>query len=627
MLDGIRGNAQSWGVKIAFGIIIVVFVFWGIGGSFVPGTVVATVNGLNISETEFRRVYEQWEQRYGQFLAGASPEDMRAVLAPVALRSLMEAKLLEADAARALVRVSVYDMRRYVEGIPLFHGPDGKFSEQAYLAALDSLRMTPAQFESDIRTELLPEKMTSLLTAGVYVDPAQARRAFDFLHEQRRVDFIFFPLTAYKDITIAEEDIVAAYTAREAEFMLPPRVRVEYVALSPQSMGDPAAVDENDVAAAYQARLQDYTLPERVHARHIILRLPENAPEDTVAVNIRLLQERLQNGEDFAALAKEASQDASAQAGGDLGWFSREQVDVAFGEAAFSLRPGEISGPVRSRFGLHLIKVEAREDSTVRSLNDVLEELRASLAAERAAGGLPAAADVVLAAALGGKSMAEAASASGFPGLNAHLTDLLDAESLARELALTAGDIRTIMHSLPGTTLDNALDTPNGKMVLRMVESLPAMTRPLEDVRGSIVDDLTLSRAREMALADAKAALANIAESATLLARVQKSDLFDRNGNLPSVGQNPEMARAVFAVPPREVGTGQWLGAFPGDEGAVLVSLAEVVAADENTWNRDGAAMISNMEAEQANMVFRAYLSLLAASAETKIVNPSILGQ
>jgi peptidyl-prolyl cis-trans isomerase D len=630
MLDGIRNNAQSWGIKIAFGVIIVVFIFWGIGGPSGSSSNVASINGMNISLAEFERAYEQAARQSGQF--GLSPTEQRPFLAPMVLQRLMRDKLLEADAARAGVGVGVHELRRYMESIPLFRGEDGKFSEQAYRTGVSSLGMSVARFEDSIRTEMLVQKLQVLLSAGAYSPPGQARRVFDFARERRRIEYLFFPFEEYREQAVpTEEEILRAYAGREADFALPPRVRLEYVALDPREMGDVSAVSDADVAGAYQERLASFSRPERVRIRHIYWRLPADAPASQVreteeAAGAAML--RLRGGEDFAALATEISQDGSASRGGELDWFSIDQVDPVFGEAAFALRPGEIAGPVRSRAGLHLIRLEEKEEASVRGLDEVREELRAALAGERAAATLPAAADAVLAAVFGGKSLAEAARAS---GLEARTTDLMDAETLAATLEINPPDVQTIMNSLSDTLLDYPLDTPGGKLVARVAESLPAMIRPLEEARDELTASLIQSKSRELALAAAQAVAAAFEDGrlgGDLAATARQSELFGRDGYLPGLGMNAELARAVFELPASEAGTGRWQpAAFSMDEGAVLVSLAEAVPPGEEEWLRDGESIRADLEQSRADFLFQIYQNMLEQGARQQIFQPAVLGQ
>lgn len=630
MLDGIRANAQSWGVKLAFGIIIIVFVFWGIGASTGPTGIVATVNGKNITELEFRRAYAQLEQNIKSSFPDMTPEMLQSLgLEQQVLQSLVVRKLIEAEAARTGIDVSPYDLRRAIEVLPYFQDKNGKFDADLYLSTLKDAGRSASQFEDDIRQDLLPQKFQTLMTAGAYASPETARRIFDYQQEQRKVNYVLFPAEKHRaDAAPTDADIDKAYQERAQLYAVPPRIRLEYVALNPAEMGDASAITDEAVVAAYEARLAQFSLPERVRARHILITVPENAApaevkkaEDTV----KAIEARIRGGEDFAAVARETGQDGTAADGGDLGWFARTQMVPQFADAAFALKPGEMSGPVRSPFGFHLIKVEEHQAAATRPLEDVKEELRAALATEEASQGLQDKADAVLATAMGGKSMADAAVSA---GLTAKDTGLVTADELGKVLGLRASDVQTVMGTPAGGVVDTALAADGGLLVVRVAESLPQMTRPLDEVREELVATLTREKARKLAQDEAEQARKAFADGkpgGELAAEVVLSEPFGRQGYVPGLGMGMDLVQTVFALPAKTAGNGTWLDkAFTVDDGAVLVSLAEVTPPDDAVWQAASAMQEQQMRSDRASMMFQAYLFQLNKDAKIRILNTSL---
>ena len=632
MLDGIRANAQSWGVKLAFGIIIVVFVFWGIGGQPGPRGIVATVNDRNITELEFRQVYAQLEQNVKNSMPGVTPDMLQSFgLEQSALQTLVMRKLLEAEAERVGVEISPYELRRAVESMPYFLDEDGKFDADIYLTTLKNAGQTASQFEDSLRQDLLPEKMQALLSAGAYVSPQSVRNMYDYQQEQRKVNYLLFPSEKHMAEAAPDQaDIEAAYKERAPLYSMPPRVRLEYVALNPAELSDPSSIDDAAVAAAYEARKDSFFVPERVRAAHILILVPENASADEVKKaedRIKAIEERIRSGEDFAAVARETSQDpGSAAKGGDLDWFERGQMVPEFADVAFALTPGELSGPVRSPFGFHLIKVEDHQASTTRTLDEVKDELRAALAAEQAAAGLQDKADAVLAAVMGGQSVTAAAGAQ---GLEMKDTGLVSADQLGQTLGLRASDVQSVMSTPAGETLDAALATDAGLLVIRVAESLPAMTRPLDEVKDELVATLTRDKARKLAAEEAEQARKGFADGkpgADLLPEVKESEAFGREGYVPGLGLGMDLVRAVFAAPLKDAGKGVWLeGAFTVDDGAALASLAEVLPPDDTAWVAEGPLREQQMLNERAAVMFQAYIMELSKNAKTRILMPELV--
>ncbi len=251
MLDGIRANAQSWGVKLAFGIIIVVFVFWGIGSYTGPKGLVASVNGRNITEVEFQRAYAMMEDNVRRSIPNATSEMLESFkLDQRVLQSLMQEKLIEDEAERAGLTVSPYELRALLEALPYFQ-KDGKFDAEVYKEVLSRNHLTPKQFETDQAKSMLPGKLQRLVTAGAYVDPSTVKAIFDYAAERRRVDYILFPASAHMDKAApSEEEVAKTYEAQSASFTVPPSVNVEFVRLDPAVIGDPSAIKDDELRAA-----------------------------------------------------------------------------------------------------------------------------------------------------------------------------------------------------------------------------------------------------------------------------------------------------------------------------------------------------------------------------------------
>lgn len=629
MLDGIRANAQSWGVKLAFGIIIVVFVFWGIGSYTGPKGLVASVNGRNITEVEFQRAYAMMEDNLRRSIPNLTSEMLESFqLEQRVLQSLMQEKLIEDEAERAGLTISPYELRAALEQLPFFQ-KDGKFDAETYKEVLSKNHITPKQFEADQAKSMLPAKLQRLVTAGAYVDPAAVKAIFDYAAERRRVDYILFPASAHMDKAApSEEEVAKTYEAQSASFTVPPSVNVEFVRLDPAVMGDPASISDADLRAAYDARRSQYTEEEKIHARHILIRVPANAPEADVKKaeeQIKALEARIRGGEDFAEVAK-SGQDGTAEQGGDLGWFTAGQMVPEFSKAAFALKDGEVSAPVRTQFGFHLIKKEDHKDAVTHSFDEVKDSLRADLATEAAGRGLEEKADAVLAQALAGKSMDEAAKAASAAAVKAESTGLISAEELGQKLDIRDSDVQTILAAASGTVLDSAVPSGNSLLVIKVQESRPQSVKPLEEVRPLIVEFLTKQKAAEMAMDDARKVRAAFQNGKPAEgAEIKTSEPFGRDGNIADLIADPALAQAAFAVP--EVG-GAWLNdPYRVQDGAVLACVSAIEAPSEEEWKAAQQDMQARIESDRAHMIYQIYLTQLGSQAKVKMYNSPLLAQ
>jgi peptidyl-prolyl cis-trans isomerase D len=387
MLDTLRANSRSVLTYVLFGIIIVVFVV-----SFGPGsrgcssggratTWAAKVNGSVVSPGEFEAQYANIARMY----QGASENPVfRAQLRQMALDQLVQRELVEQEARRQGLFVSDDEVSRAVKQSPAFQS-DGHFDYDLYKRAVTSSYGSPAKFEERLRRDLAYGKMMALLRETAKVSDDEIKEAWLAENDKVSLEFARFPVQLARADARATDaqvkDFVAANGARIAKYY----------------KDNPAKFDKK----------------KRVKARHILVKVDPSAPKEQDEAAKKKIEDaaaRLKKGEDFAKLATELSEDpGSKDQGGELGWFTEGVMAKPFQEAAFSLKKGELSQPVRTTFGWHLIQVEDAQDAEVITLekatHDIARDLlEADLAKELAR----KKADDVLKKLQAGKSFADA---------------------------------------------------------------------------------------------------------------------------------------------------------------------------------------------------------------------------
>ena len=628
MLDGIRANAQNWGVKLAFGIIIVVFVFWGIGSYTGPKGIVASVNGKNITEAEFMRARQNMEENVRRNVPDITPEMWASLnLDQQVLQGLMQEKLIEHEAERAGLTVSLYELRALLEQLPYFQ-TDGKFDAELYKRLLAQNHMTPQQFEAEQARGMLPAKLQRLVGAGAYAGPEMVKPIFEYAAEKRRVEYLSFPASAHMDKAAPTEDeVVKTYEEQSGSFTVPPTAKVEFVRLDPTVIGDPEAITEEQLRAAYEARLSSYTEPEQIQARHILIKVAANASEADVKKaedEIKALEARIRGGEDFAEVAKAHGQDGTREVGGDLGWFTDGQMVPEFSKAAFALAEGELSAPVRTQFGFHLIKKEGHKPAVTKSFDEVKDSLRVTLAAQEASKGLEAQADAVLAQALSGKSMDDAAMAANAKGIKAETSELLSEAQLASALGVRDADMKNIMGAPAGTVIDVPVVAGPNLLVIKVLENNPQTVKPLEEVRSIIVEFLTHQKAAELAMEEARKARTTFKDGhpADGVA-FRQTEPFGRDGAISDLIADPALADAAFK---QESVTSEWMmDPFRTQDGAVLIRLSSIEAPSEEEWKEVEDDMIQTMLTDRASMVYQMYITQLGREAEVRLFDSPYL--
>lgn len=628
MLDIIRANAQSWGVKIAFGIIIVVFVFWGVGGlTGSPSTVALTVNDRPVTVQEFQRRLALIEENLRSRYPDLDREQLKQLrLRQQAVQQLVLDAVLEQEAERAGIRVSPFELRQRIESYPFFRNSEGVFDPDLYLRLLEARRDTPGRFEAELRRELLLEKLQRDVTAGAAVSESEVRALFNYDGARLPLHYVLFPLSDFTDRAAPTPEAVKAYyDAHQAAFRVPAKADADYFLVGASTLAPLFTPDEAAVQRFYEQNKARFTRPARIKARHILIGLAANAPEAERAkaeAEAADLEKRLAAGEDFAALAAEHSQDpGSAAQGGDLGWFGKGVMTPAFEDAAFALQKGELSKPVRSEFGYHLIRVDDVQPETVQPLAEAAEAIRQQLGAEEAAGKLQDTLDHILLAVLSGKSMAEAGAPYKLEPIG---TGLQDAEELAATMGVTSDDVQTLFAAQPGTAVNTPFVTKDGYVVAALKTKQPETMRPFEEVRAEIEERLRTERSRELAVEAATAALTNMKDGKLppeLAAREQQSEPLSRRGNQGLLGGNPALAQAAFNADP-----GQWLPvAYALDDGAVLVRTGEIILPEDAVWQEVKEPLLEAVRNAKREQLFRTFVNMLMAKADVQIRNEQLL--
>ncbi|MGH0032152.1 MAG: peptidylprolyl isomerase [Myxococcota bacterium] len=374
------------------------FVVIGIGGVFVfflglqgplqgsaGGTVVA-VGPHRFGIREFERVRARQtanlEQRLGDEFAARA---LGPTLDQMAARELVDRALLAMEAEDFGLSVSKEEVQQLVLSDPGFRDESGRFDPEIFEDYVEYEYGSQSAFIQEQQMALLSRKMIRLLIEQPRVSEGEARDALTRQLEQIRIAFVVLGEDEADPESIADEDVAAALTAREGE-----------------------------IRALYDARDAEFNLGEAVRARHILFAVDaEGGEEAEREARGRAAQAlaRLADGEDFAALATELTDDAGTkQSGGDLGFFERGQMVKPFEDAAFALEPGVLSEPVQSVFGFHLIRVEERRDAVHRPFEEVREQLaRELIAGEVALARAREQADALSAAIRDGRSLEEAA--------------------------------------------------------------------------------------------------------------------------------------------------------------------------------------------------------------------------
>ena len=631
-MDILRQSAQSWGIKIAFGIIIAVFIFAFGAGGFNGNTdpVIAYVNDQPVPTQEFMQVYRETAEAMRaqnpnmdseQF---QSPEFKKAVF-----DQMVSQKLLDAAARKLGISVSNNELSYSIRQIPGFNDDNGKFDMDRYQAFLQSRHMSAATFEDDIRNSALIRKLQEYITLPVKPSEAEARKLFDTASEKVQIDYYYISGADFiKNTKISEKEIEDFYKANPDKFTIPARSVIKYLSFTPEALAINETVSPEEIKAYYDANKNDYQQESEVNARHILIAVDKDASEKDVAAaekKIKKILAKAKSGQDFAKLAKKYSEGPSSTKGGELGWFSRGSMVKPFEEAAFALKKGEISEPVRTRFGWHLIKVEDVHEAGQKELDQVKDDISNIIAEEKAADSITDKLDHAIDMLASGMKLDKI---SEDLGIAVQESQKATVKNLAQAFGMTESAAQTIISLASGTSTDMPVAVDGGYILVEKEKDIPPSLSPLKDQKQDIESFLSQQRAMQAAKAKAMAIMSQLTNEKTVAGTLKsiKKDLktsepFGRNGFVPNLGMNPKLAQAAFVAK-----KDQWLSdVFELPGGFIVARLDERIPPKDDAWKAQKDRFIDAIYQQRGNEVFNAFLTSLRSKAQIEYVRKDIL--
>jgi len=493
----------------------VVFVFWGVDvsvGSFTKARGIE-VNGREIAVEEVRRSYQEQYSRLQAALGDAGvPDEMRTALQKRVLEQAVQAELIRQRTRKLRFEASDSQVLEAIRQIPAFQA-GGQFSADAYHAALRSINLSADQFEAEQRTYVVARQLDRGLFSTAFVLPGELERQVALRNETRELAWVVVPAAGFTaSVQVDEAAIQAYYDANKEMYMTEEQATVDYVELDLEKFAEAVVVDEQRLREYYETNKDRYSKPERRRARHILI--GSGADEAGAEARARAAYERARNGEDFAALARELSEDAgSRESGGDLGMAERGSFVAAFGDAVWSMAPGEIRGPVKSEFGWHVIRLDAVEPESTQPFEQVRAELEPELRrteVEKAFGDAQEQLDTLAFEAAG--NLAAVASEMNLPVHRVERFTRAGGAGLAATPALTSAVFAADV--LAGRELRTVELAPGRVIALGVSGYQPASPRPLEEVRGQVAMAARAAEAQKLAAARAAAVSAELTAGA-----------------------------------------------------------------------------------------------------------------
>ena len=385
MLSAIREKATGWIAWILVILISIPFALWGVNSYFEGATqiVIAVANGVEIEQSDYQRALAQKQRQLVQ-LAGRDL-GTEYLDSPVFKRQVVDSMIDEALAREFSrdrgFRISDNQLNRFIRTTEAFH-TNGQFDNERYERLIGNAGLSVQGFQAQQRQQLTTDQMRISLAETAFVSQTELNYALKLLNQKRSAVYAILLLEHFLEgVKITDEDIRNEFDAKRAVYFEPPQARVAYVELSVARLAAAIKIDDSAVKKHYDDAPRRYSKPGSRSASHILLPLVAGAAaEEAVRAKAARLVSEARGGADFAELARTYSKDAgSATRGGDLGVIQKGAMVPPFEKAVFALSAGEISEPVKTEFGYHVIKVTRVSKTEAIPFEEVREDIATAL--------------------------------------------------------------------------------------------------------------------------------------------------------------------------------------------------------------------------------------------------------
>lgn len=636
VIQAFRDNIPKWLTGIILVLIIGPFALWGINSYFSASTdtSVANVNGSKISPQDFQQAYQNRYERMQQLFGASFKPGMinEKQLRQEVLHGLVNESLLDQQAANQHYSISNADLVAAVQQIPAFQ-VDGKFSTQAYQATLSANGLTAASFEDRERQDLAVSQLQNALMASAFATPQQLELNQKVQGEQRDLGYITVAAAPYlKTVKISDQDIAAYYQKHAGDFMTPEKLSLTYVELDEAQLAKGVSASDDQLQALYQQQLASFKQDEAREAQHILITVGGKGAKTDAAAQAKAedILKQLRAGANFAALAKQYSDDAgSAGNGGNLGWITRGTSDKAFEDALFAIpKVGDLAGPVKLQGGYDIIKLDAIRAASVKPFAAVRAQLLAQYQRKKADDEYFALGDQLANLAYEHPDSLQTVSKQ----LNLPIQTVGDvtrdhgtgiaANAAVRQKAFS-DEVLT-----QGNNSDPIQIGPNHVVVIHVHGHTPSAQKPLAEVRDQIVATLKQQDASQLAqrvAAQVQGALAAGQAPSQVAAKYQLKFVPAKFVSRGDSSVPAAVLQAAFAAPPpagKTAATGV-VALASGDQAVYL--LTAIKAGDVSGLNKDQRlAQLQRLTSSNAQAEFAAYVATLRQHAKIKINSANI---
>ncbi len=536
---------------------------------------------------------------------GSIPKDMAGLYVPQLIDSMITERALVYEAQRLGFQASEDDVVRSIAATLPQLFQNGQFAgRDVYAQFLARQNLTIPEFESDARRELLSGKLQNLIADSVVVTPDEVAKEYQQRNEKIKLEYIAIsPAQVRPEIRVTPEEVRSYFQAHHSSFNVPEKRDLAMIVVDEASTERRITLPDAELRKVYEANKDHYRTPERVHVRHILLKTTGKPPDEIPKIQAKAedLLKQLKAGADFATLARKYSDDsASAPKGGDLGWIVRGQTVPNFENAAFSLKPKEISGVIKTEYGFHILQVLEHQDARLKPFDEVKDQLAQEWKRQVVFDTMQRLADQAHDELVRNPEQAEQIAHD----LNVPLVkvDKVGAGEPVPDFGVNL-DFQDAINSLQKGGVTPVMQAPGNKLVVTVVTHvLPARPAELSEVENQIRDTLTANKVNQLvnqraAQVSQKAKLAN--GDLTKVARqmgleVKTTQEFTRSGAADGIG-SAGLLLAGFHQP-----VGSIFGPIPVNGQWFVCKIVSQIPPDMSKLPEEAAAIRADLKSKSA---------------------------
>lgn len=529
-----------------------IFLVWGVGGKGTQKTYALKIDSHVVSFNEYKSTYENISNTYKQIFGTTVDQN---ILTKQVLDEIISKYLLMDEALRLKIPVTDAEVLGELQKIPAFLN-NGQFDKNRYLEVLRLNNLTPEAFENDIRVNLLLNKMKGVITSSVYVSDTEILKEYRMRNKTAEVSYIkISPEQFEKEVKVDNKSLEKFYLENKNDFLEPAKVKLKYVVFSPEQIKIDNNIPEQELQSYYLKNKDKFKQEEQIKAKHILIKIDnfqDNASVEKALKKAEEVYKKAKSGNKFEDLAKEYSEDISKNNGGDLGFVKRGMMVKEFEDALFSLKEGEISKPIKTSFGYHIIKNEKYLPKKDFTFAEVKDQIKETIIKDKISSEFRQKTQTTY------KEIQSFGNITGYLAKNPNTLEVKETDyiSEADSQTIIPQDIKAELIKMEKSEL-SSLYQIDGKYYLfeitdKINPTVPPLQKIVEKVTKAYISKQSVEIAKKKAEEAAKRS--DIQQAANFLNQpIQDIPAFKRIDPIPNIGINSTMTEEIFSAKPKSL--------------------------------------------------------------------------